>query len=387
MASSYSRAFSGTVFGKIRDFNWGFLFLITVIASIGFAALYSVADNAQGQPGSFDPWADRQIVRFCIGLVVLTVVALVDLRIWMAIAYPAYAVALLLLVAVEFFGYVGMGAQRWINLGFMNIQPSELMKIALVLALARYFHGIKGEQVSKIFNLIPPVLLILAPVGLTVIQPDLGTAVLLAAGGFIIFFLAGLSWRIIFAGMAAGLAAIPIAWQFLHDYQRNRVFTFLDPSRDPLGAGYHITQSKIALGSGGIFGKGFLQGTQSHLNFLPEKQTDFVFTMFSEEFGFIGAFGLLALYLVTLGFGLNIALRCRNQFGRLTATGVLATFLLYILINTSMVMGLIPVVGVPLPLVSYGGTAMMTLMFGFGLVMCVHLHREQEIPRYRGVVL
>ena len=384
---SGSRLFGGPVLGKLRDFNWGFLFLITVISCIGFAALYSVADNAQGQPGSVDPWAEKQIVRFGIGLVVLAVVAVIDLRIWMALAYPAYALALVLLVAVEFFGHVGMGAQRWINLGFMVIQPSELMKISMVLALARYFHGIKGEQVSHIMYLIPPAIMVLIPVGLTAIQPDLGTAMLLVMGSFIIFFFAGLSWRIIIVGLGLGLAAIPVAWQFLHDYQRDRVLTFLDPSRDPLGAGYHSIQSKIALGSGGLFGKGFLMGTQSHLNFLPEKQTDFVFTAFAEEFGFIGAFSLLALYLTALGFGLSIALSCRNQFGRLTATGVLATFLLYILINTSMVMGLVPVVGVPLPLVSYGGTAMMTLMFGFGLVMCVHLHRDQEIPRYRGVVL
>jgi rod shape determining protein RodA len=224
-------------------------------------------------------------------------------------------------------------------------------------------------------------------VGLVAVQPDLGTALLLTAGGGMMIFLAGLSWRIIFLVAGAGLAAIPVAWHFLHDYQRQRIFTFLDPSLDPLGTGYHITQSKIALGSGGIFGKGYMQGTQSHLNFLPEKQTDFIFTMYGEEWGFIGCVALLILYLVLLGYGLSIAQRSRSHFGRLMAMGILSTFLLYILINTAMVMGLVPVVGVPLPLVSYGGTAMMTMMFGFGLIMCVHLHRQTEIPRYPGLFL
>ena len=256
-----------------------------------------------------------------------------------------------------------------------------------MLALARYFHGVKAEHVSRLLSLVPALALIGVPFALVVVQPDLGTGMLLALGGSGILFVAGLSWRIIFAVVAMGAAAVPVAWGFLHDYQKQRVFTFLDPSLDPLGAGYHITQSKIAFGSGGIFGKGFMQGTQSHLNFLPEKQTDFIFTMFSEEFGLIGGVTLLALYLMILAYGLSIALRSRNHFGRLVAFGVLMTFLLYIAINTSMVMGLIPVVGVPLPLVSYGGTAMLTLMFGFGLLMCVHVHRNAEIPRYKGLLL
>lgn len=378
---SLTTLFGSSVAQKLRDLNWPLLFLIATVASIGFAMLYSVAD------GHLDPWAKAQMIRFSIGVGLLIFVALVDIRIWMALAYPAYAVALLLLVAVDLFGHIGMGAQRWIKIGGLSIQPSELMKITLVLALARYFHGVKAEHVSRLLSLVPALALIGVPFALVVVQPDLGTGMLLALGGSGILFVAGLSWRIIFAVVAMGAAAVPVAWGFLHDYQKQRVFTFLDPSLDPLGAGYHITQSKIAFGSGGIFGKGFMQGTQSHLNFLPEKQTDFIFTMFSEEFGLIGGVTLLALYLMILAYGLSIALRSRNHFGRLVAFGVLMTFLLYIAINTSMVMGLIPVVGVPLPLVSYGGTAMLTLMFGFGLLMCVHVHRNAEIPRYKGLLL
>jgi rod shape determining protein RodA len=303
-----------------------------------------------------------------------------------ALAYPAYFVALILLVLVDLFGHTGMGAQRWLDLGLFSIQPSELAKITLVLALARYYHGLKIEQVSSFLYLIPPALMIAAPVALVFAQPDLGTGVLLTATGAMLVFLAGLSWRFILPAVAGVLGAIPVAWQFLHGYQRARILSFLNPESDPLGRGYHILQSKIALGSGGVFGKGFLHGTQSHLNFLPEKQTDFIFTMFAEEFGLIGCVTLLAFYLMILAYGLSIAQRSRSHFGRLTAMGILLIVLLYVVINTSMVMGLIPVVGVPLPLVSYGGTAMMTIMFGFGLVMCVHIHRGVEVPRYRGLL-
>ncbi|PKP99582.1 MAG: rod shape-determining protein RodA, partial [Alphaproteobacteria bacterium HGW-Alphaproteobacteria-12] len=296
-------------------------------------------------------------------------------------AYPLYGIALAMLVAVEVIGFVGMGAQRWLNLGFVSVQPSEIMKVTLILALARYFHGLTLEEVSRIRNLLIPLGLVGAPVALVVLQPDLGTAILLIATGAVLFFSAGLRWRyFIFAGVSV-LAVIPVVWSRLHDYQRNRVLTFLEPERDPLGAGYHILQSKIALGSGGIFGKGFMEGTQSQLNFLPEKHTDFIFTMLGEELGLVGGLVLLVLYFVVLMFSLNVALQCRNQFGRLVAIGVSMTFFFYVFINTSMVMGLLPVVGVPLPLVSYGGTAMLSLMFAFGLLMSVHIHRNLEISR------
>ncbi len=359
---------------KLMEFNWGFLFLLCVIAGFGFLMLYSVAEG-------WKPWALPQIVRFGVGVFIMIGVALIDIRIWMRLAYPAYVVALGLLIGVEFFGTVGMGAQRWIDLGFIQLQPSELMKISLVLALARFFHGLELDSVSHPMVILPPVVMIALPVALVLMQPDLGTSILLAAGGGAIIFLAGIHWGYLAGGLGVVLAAVPIGWQFLHDYQKARVFTFFDPERDPLGTGYHILQSKIALGSGGLFGRGFLQGTQAHLNFLPEKQTDFIFTMLAEELGLIGAGSLLLLYILVAAYGLTVAIGSRNHFGRLVAMGVIVNFLLYVFINVAMVMGLVPVVGVPLPLVSYGGTSMMTLMFGFGLLMSVHIHRHEEMAR------
>ncbi|MEN6542328.1 rod shape-determining protein RodA [Parvibaculum sp.] len=360
---------------KLMEFNWGFLLLLTVISSMGFAMLYSVAD------GSFSPWALKQMIRFVLGAGIMIVVALVDLRLWMRIAYPLYAVALVLVTAVDIVGFKGMGAQRWLNLGIIQLQPSEVMKVAILLALARYFHGLTLEEVSRLKNLMVPLLIVVVPVGLVVKQPDLGTAILLTVSGGVLFFAAGLAWRYFILGGVAVLAAIPIVWDRLHDYQRNRVFTFLDPERDPLGAGYHILQSKIALGSGGVFGKGFMAGTQAHLNFLPEKQTDFIFTMLCEELGFVGGLTLLAFYAVVLIYSFSVAVQCRNQFGRLLALGISVSFFFYVFINSAMVMGLLPVVGVPLPLVSYGGTAMLSLMFAFGLLMSVYIHRNLEIAR------
>ena len=360
---------------KLAEFNWGFLLLLTLIASIGIAMLYSVAE------GSFTPWAMRQAGRFAAGVCIMIVVAMVDLRLWMRLAYPLYAFALVMLIAVEIIGFVGMGAQRWLDLGFISIQPSEVMKVTLILALARYFHGLTLDEISHLRNMLVPLLLTVVPVGLVVLQPDLGTAILLLASGAILFFVAGLRWRYFIIAGSGILAAIPIIWSRLHDYQRNRVLTFLEPERDPLGTGYHIMQSKIALGSGGMFGKGFMEGTQSQLNFLPEKHTDFIFTMLGEELGLVGGLVLLTLYFVVLMFSLNVSLQCRNKFGRLLAMGVSMIFFFYIFINAAMVMGLLPVVGVPLPLVSYGGTSMLSLMFAFGLLMSVHIHRHLEISR------
>jgi len=362
---------------KLREFNWGFLLLLAAIASVGFAMLYSVGDG-------FYPWAFRQMVRFAIGCGIMIMVAMVDLRFWMRLSYPIYIVSLALVLAVDLVGFRGMGAQRWLDLGFIQLQPSELMKIALLLALARYFHGLTLDEVSKPKKLIIPALIVGAPVGLVMIQPDLGTAILLMIGAITILFGAGLKWRYFIGAGLIVLAAIPIAWDRMYDYQKKRVLTFLDPERDPLGAGYHILQSKIALGSGGLFGKGFMAGTQSHLNFLPEKHTDFIFTMLGEEVGLVGGLTLLTLYALVIGFALNVALSARNQFGRLLALGIGVSFFFYVFINSAMVMGLLPVVGVPLPLMSYGGTAMLALMFAFGLLMNVHIHRNQEITRAPG---
>lgn len=377
MPGSFTRS-EPTIAAKLLHLNWALVALIVVTACVGFAMLFSAAN------GDLSPWANRQMLRFGIGFVIMLAVALVDLKLWFRFAYPAYAVGLVLLGAVEVMGAVGMGAQRWLDLGFMRLQPSEIMKVSLVLALARYFHGIDLEDVGRPLYLVAPVLLVGAPTILVLKQPDLGTAVVLAMVGGALFWLAGVRvWQFV-AVSAATLAAVPIVWKSLHGYQQQRILTFINPETDPLGAGYHILQSKIALGSGGMFGRGFLQGTQSHLNFLPEKQTDFIFTMLAEEFGLTGGLALVMLYLMLMIYGVAISLRARSQFGRLLAAGLTTSFFLYVFINIAMVMGLLPVVGVPLPLISYGGTAMLTVMVGFGLIMSVYLHRDLMINR-RGV--
>ena len=360
---------------KLWQINWSLVVLTVLIALVGFAMLYSAAN------GNADPWASRQILRFSVGLAIMLAIALIDVRVLFRYAYLIYFGTLGLLVAVELIGSSGMGAQRWIDLKFMQLQPSELMKVAIVLALARYFHGLSAEEIGRPFYLVVPIVLTLAPAVLVLKQPDLGTAAMLLMVGTAVFFCAGVRlWKFAVVGFL-GLSAIPIAWQFLHAYQRQRVLTFLNPESDPLGAGYHVLQSKIALGSGGLFGRGFLQGSQSHLNFLPEKQTDFIFTMLAEEFGMIGGLSLLGLYAILLIYGLAIALRSRNQFGRLLAVGVTCNLFLYVFINIAMVMGLLPVVGVPLPLISYGGTAMLTVMGALGILMSVYIHRDLRIPR------
>ncbi len=364
-----------TLARKLISINWLLVILIVTVAGIGFAMLFSAAD------GNMDPWAKRQIVRFGVAFGVMIIVATINIRLWLRYAYALYFVALALLVAVEVAGHVGMGAQRWISLGFVNIQPSELMKIFLVLALARYYNASAIEDIGRISRLFVPIMLTLAPTVLILRQPDLGTAIMVAMTGAVVLFLAGVRlWKFVVVGVA-GLAAAPIAWQFLHEYQKKRVLTFLNPETDPLGAGYHIIQSKIALGSGGLMGKGFMQGPQSHLHFLPEMQTDFIFTMLAEEFGLAGGLALIILYALILTYGMIIAARSRNQFGRLVAGGITSTFFFYVFINIAMVTGLIPVVGVPLPLVSYGGTVMLTLMIGFGLVIGVGVHRDVPVGR------
>jgi rod shape determining protein RodA len=360
---------------KLFEVRWLFVVAVCVVAGVGTAMLVSAGS------GSFQPWAIRHVARFAVLLVAMIVIAVTDIRIWLRYAYVIYLAALGLLIGVEIAGSIGMGAQRWINLWVINLQPSELMKIALVLALARCFHRIDHESIGRPLLLVPPLLMVLVPAALVLRQPDLGTATMLMCAGGVLFFVAGVRlWKFAVV-VAAAVTAAPLAWGMLREYQRQRVLTFLNPENDPLGTGYHIIQSKIALGSGGMFGKGYLQGTQSHLNFLPEKQTDFIFTMLAEEFGLVGALGLLGLYTVLLAYGFAIAFASRNQFGRLLAVGVTTTLFLYLFINTAMVMGLIPVVGVPLPLISYGGTAMMALMIGMGLLMSVYVHRDVLLGR------
>lgn len=366
---------------KLLDLHWPLLLAVTAISSIGFLMLFSVAG------GSLEPWAMRQIVRFLVGLGILVVFAMIDIRIWMAVAYPFYGACIVLLLVVQFMGKMGKGAERWIDLGVIQIQPSELMKLALVLALARYFHGKSYDEALKLRSLIVPLGLIGVPVVLVLMQPNLGTATILCFIGACVLFVSGLRWWIIIVAVSGVAASVPVAWEFLHDYQKERVYTFLDPSRDPLGAGYNITQANIAMGSGGLFGKGFMNGTQSQLDFLPEKHTDFIFVMLGEEFGLVGCLVLMGLYVLVLGIGLSIGLGARAHFARIVALGLTVNVLAYILINMAMVMGLIPVVGIPLPLVSYGGTAMLTVMMGFGILMSVYVHREREIPRQTGLLI
>ena len=362
---------------KITRMHWPLVALLSLIGGAGVITLYSVAE------GNWQPWAIRHGLRFIVALVILFGVALISIRHWMSLAYPMYFIALMALLAVPFIGEINMGARRWIEFGGFQFQPSEAMKIGLVLGLARYYHGLRAEQVSHFLYLIPPALMIGAPVGLVYMQPDLGTSILLAATGLIIVFVAGLSWRLGFVGvLGAGLAGyLAYYFELLKPYQLERILTFMNPDRDPLGQGYHLLQSKIALGSGGVNGKGFMEGSQSQLQFLPEMQTDFIFTIFGEEFGFIGALGLLLLYLAVILMGFAIGAASKSHFARLAVVGVVATFALYVLINTGMVMGLAPVVGVPLPLVSYGGTVMLTIMAGFGIVMSAHVHNDYDSLR------
>ena len=360
---------------KLYLLNWGLVAIILVIGLIGIALLYSAGGM------SWTPWASSQAVRFAAGFVVMLLLALIDIRLWLRAAYPLYFAMLILLVIVEIMGQVGMGAQRWINLGFFVLQPSELMKITLVLALAKYFHSLDTDEIARPLVLVPPALMVLAPVGLVLLQPNLGTATLLLLASTALFFVAGVKWwKFALIILLAGIA-LPFAWNHLHDYQKARVMTFLDPDTDPLGAGYNIIQSKIALGSGGLLGKGYGMGTQSQLQFLPEKHTDFIFVVLAEEFGLAGAYGLLLLYFLLLAYGYMIALSSRSQFARLTSFGLTTSFFLYVFVNVAMVTGTIPVVGIPLPLVSYGGTAMMTLLIGCGLLLGISVHRDVRISR------
>ncbi len=363
---------------KVLYANWALVLLLMAVSAVGFLMLTSVAGGDTGR------WAEPQMKRFVLGLIVMMIIGMVPIWFWRSVSGLAYLGAFGLLVLVEFFGAVGMGAQRWIDLGFMRLQPSELMKVALVMVLAAYYDWLPIARVSRPFWVIPPVILTLIPTALVLKQPDLGTAILLIAGGGIVMFCAGVSWWY-FIAVAAGAGALVYTvfasrgtdWQLLKDYQFRRIDTFLDPSSDPLGAGYHITQSKIALGSGGWTGKGFMQGTQSRLNFLPEKHTDFIFTTLAEEFGFVGGISLLSLYGLIILFCVLSAVRNKDRFGSLLTLGIAGTLFLFFAVNMSMVMGLAPVVGVPLPLVSYGGSAMLVLLAAFGLVQSAHIHRPR----------
>ena len=374
----YNAKYVPTGLRKLMFINWPIIVLLTAVAGYGFIMLYSVAG------GSADPWMSAQVKRFGVGMVMLVGVAMVPIWFWRNVSAVAFGVSVLLLVAVEFFGEVGMGAQRWIDLGFMRLQPSELTKITLVMVLAAYYDWLPTDKTSRPQWVLVPVMIILFPTYLVLRQPDLGTALLLLMGGAMIMFLAGVHWAYFATVAASGVAGLVAVfqgrgtnWQLLKDYQYRRIDTFIDPSNDPLGAGYHITQAKIALGSGGWTGRGFMQGTQSRLNFLPEKHTDFIFTTLAEEFGFVGAFTLLILYVLIIMFCVASAMGNKDRFASLLTLGVAMTFFLFFAVNMAMVMGLAPVVGVPLPLVSYGGSAMLVLLIAFGLVQSAHVHRPR----------
>ncbi len=351
--------------------------LLCALAAVGYVALYSAGGGAE-------PYAARHVLRFAFGLTLMLSIALVDIRFIARLAWPAYALGLALLLLVATMGHVGKGAQRWIEIGGMQWQPSEFMKLALVLALASWFHRASWERVGNFFFLIPPAVAVLVPVALILKEPNLGTAVIIAVVGASVFLGAGLRWWKVALLVASVGAAAPIAYGHLHDYQRARITTFLNPESDPLGAGYNIIQSKIALGSGGMWGKGFMQGTQNHLDFLPEKQTDFVFTIIAEEFGLVGSLAVLGLLALIVFTAMAMALRCRNQYGRLVSLGIAVNFFMYVFVNVAMVMGAIPVGGVPLPLVSHGGSAMIMVMIGFGVLMSAHVHRDVEFATEGG---
>ena len=362
---------------KIFQINWLYVLLLCGLAGVGYTALYSAAG------GSPEPYAGRHALRFGFGLVMMLAIALIDIRFIRRLSWLAYAGGVGLLVLVLRIGHVGKGAQRWIELGGLQIQPSELMKLALILALASWFHRASWEKMGNPLFLLPPIVAILIPVALILKEPNLGTAMITLMLGGAMFFAAGVRWwKFVLVALPVPFIA-QFAYANLRDYQRARIDVFMHPENDPLGTGYNIIQSKIALGSGGMWGKGFLQGTQGHLDFLPEKQTDFIFTMIGEEFGLVGAVAVMGLLLLlTLG-GMLIGLRCRNRFGRLVAFGIAMNFFLYVFVNIAMVMGAIPVGGVPLPLVSHGGSAMITVMLGFGVLMSVHVHRDLEFPDRR----
>lgn len=366
---------SMTIREKLCNISFSYVMFIVILAAIGIVMLYSAAN------GNWSPWAINQLIRFGMGFAVMIVLALTDIKLLLRYAYVFYFITLILLVVVEVAGHTGMGATRWINLGFIKLQPSEFMKIAMVLVLARYFHTSSLQSIESVRGIIPPLLMAIFPAFLIVLQPDLGTALMLIFTTAAMFFVVGVQiWKfvVVFIG---GLITIPFAWHFLHDYQQNRVLTFLNPERDPLGAGYHIIQSKIALGSGGVFGKGFLKGSQSHLNFLPEKHTDFIFTMLSEEFGLVGAVLVVILNILILAYSYSFALKSTSYFGKLLAIGLATNYFMYVFINIAMVLGLLPVVGIPLPLISYGGTVMLSIMASFGIILCVHINRNVPLGK------
>ena len=366
--------FYSSVFAKLQSINYPLLGLIITLFFVGLAALYSISN------GDFNSWPLKHSQRFILGLIIFFLVIFFDLRLIFGYAYVIFFLSIISLVIIPFFGIESNGATRWINIAGISLQPSEFVKYTLILALAKYFHSINNDS-GFIKTLIIPLIITIVPVFLVITQPDLGTALIILLGGISLFWISGLNYKYFILGVFSILCSLPVLWQYLKDYQKDRVLTFFNPERDPLGNGYHIMQSKIALGSGGIFGKGYMEGTQSHLNFLPEMQTDFIFTMLGEEFGFIGTLLLLLIYAALIMISIRLALKSRSLFSKYLSLGVCNVFFIYVFVNIGMVTGLLPVVGVPLPFISYGGSSMLAVMFGFGLLMNCYINRNIIIEK------
>ena len=375
MPSFYQIRTSLSIIDRIREINIFLICLLLITFLFGLLSLYSVAD------ANFNPWARNHLIRFVISAILFFIICIVGIKIIFNLAYTLFFINILALVLIMFIGTETYGATRWIRIAGVSLQPSEFIKVSLILCLAKYYHSIPIIEVSKVSRMIIPVIITLIPVGLVIIQPDLGTSIIILIGAGSIFWIVGINYKYFILAFLSVCATIPVGWQYLHNYQKERVFTFFNPERDPLGNGYHIMQSKIALGSGGFAGKGYLEGTQSHLNFLPEMHTDFIFTMYGEEFGFIGTFLLLIIYLSIILVSFNLATKSRSSFGKYLSCGLIFLFFSHVFINIGMVMGLLPVVGVPLPLISYGGSSMLATMIGFGLIMNCYINRDTILAK------
>jgi len=372
MVKNYFQKRNLSIGDKILAFDFALLFLVLLLGVISLFAMYS------SERGTFSYHTQSHLYRFSIFFLFFILISFFNIRYIFKSAYIFYIIVLILLLMVDSFGIISSGSKRWINLFFINLQPSELMKISLILFLARYYYKIPSQNVNHIKHIFIPFLSFLVPVYLVIKQPDLGTAVLIAITGLIVIWLTGFRIKYFLYSFFVLICLIPVGIAFLKPYQKSRILTFFNPERDPLGAGYQIIQSKIAVGSGGIFGKGFLQGSQSYLDYLPEKHTDFIFTLFSEEFGFVGSLFLLILYALIIYRITKIGSRSRNNFARLFCFGFAAAFFVYVTVNMSMVLGLLPIVGAPLPIMSYGGSSMLSIMTGLGIVMSFKVHEQEE---------
>jgi len=374
MERNYFQQRNLSIKDKILSLDFKLIFLVLLLGIISFFAMYST------ERGNFDYYTKNHIYRFFTFFIIFIVISFVNIQLWHKFAYLFYFVTLMLLIGVGFFGVTASGSTRWINLFFINLQPSELMKVALIIFLARYYNRIPSRDVNRLKFLIQPFFALLIPFALIIAQPDLGTAILILAGGLVVVWLAGLRIRYFIYSLFVFICAAPIMIAFLKPYQKLRILTFLNPERDPLGAGYQLIQSKIAIGSGGFLGKGFLKGSQSYLDYLPEKQTDFIFTLFSEEFGFFGSISLLIVYGLIIQRIIAIGNQSRNNFSKLYCYGFASAFFIYVTVNMSMVLGLLPIVGAPLPIMSYGGSAMLAIMVGLGIAMSCKIYYQAAVP-------